>query len=596
MGCATATLPGTFARGLIRFSVDQALPDATPAQHWERVRRILSSAFELAAGERSTYLDQACSGDAALRAEVDSLLAASARAAFLDRPAGLPAGNAEVEATLTMESKTSSAGLRAGSRIGHYEIVRKIGEGGMGAVYQATDLNLARPAALKVISHASVSGNDKLRFTREAQAASALNHPNIITIYEYNCEAGVDFIAMEYVDGDSLSGLLARRASASRKGKGKESPAGKLMDDRLLGCARQVASALAQAHEAGITHRDLKPANVVVAKDSGVAKVLDFGLAKREPKIGAEPGMEPAELTRAGTVMGTPGYMSPEQALGETADWRSDIFSFGVILYEIVCGVHPFRGANAVATLKNVLHQEPRPAREHVPSLPLALSELIERCLVKDREHRLQSLAEAVQVLDRHLDAGQLEVGGAASTRRGWIASAAFTAAVVLAGWLFWPRPQPPGLIPITAPFTYAVQAQRPGTAEPYTAALDESFQGGQKFRLQLRAARAGYIYVVNYGPGPSGAPRYWVLHPSQPGHSAAAGDRIVTGWYVFDQNPGVERLWMVWSQEPVALFEAPLGAPAAGLVDSSTDAAAIERLLAARRKVTAELIELTHR
>jgi serine/threonine protein kinase len=592
MGCATATLPETRARGLIRCIVDQALPDASPSERWERVRHILSSALELQPFDRTAFLNRACGPDEALRAEVESLLAASEQSAFLDRPAELPVEGVDLDATVTITPTTSGTGLPSGTRIGHYEIIRKIGEGGMGAVYQATDLNLARPAALKLISHAYVSGDDKLRFIREAQAASALNHPNIITIYEYNSDAGVDFIAMEYVDGVSLSGLLAERTAAHPISADGELPT------QLLGCARQVASALAQAHAAGITHRDLKPANVVVAKDSGLAKVLDFGLAKRDPKFGAESGMDPAsELTRAGTVMGTPAYMSPEQALGEAADWRSDIFSFGVILYEMVCGAHPFRGANSVATLKNVVQTAPRPVRECKPAAPVALSEMIERCLVKDRDHRLQSLAEAVQVLDAHL-AGNAAPAQTEVSRRTWIPAAIGTALVaIVAAVAFWPStaPQVPTAPAVAVPpFTYSVEAQRPG-GEPYTAALTDTFQAGQKFRLHLNAAQAGHVYVVNYGPGPTGAPRYWVLHPSMPGQTAAAGDQIVTSWYVFDQNPGTERLWMVWSQQPVALFEAPLGTPAVGLVDSPTAAAAIERLLAARDGIWAQLIELRH-
>ncbi len=274
--------------------------------------------------------------------------------------------------TVTIAARSGRAApLAMGQKISHYEITGKIGEGGMGAVYRAVDANLGRTVALKVISRPQISAGDKRRFAREAKAASALNHPNIITIYEYNSEAGVDFIAMEYVEGMSLDAILA----------GHEPPL-----STLLGYARQVASALAKAHAAGIVHRDLKPANIMITAD-GVAKVLDFGLARLEAP-GAN--VHTMALTQAGAVLGTPAYMSPEQALGEPSDYRSDIFSFGIVLYEMACGRRPFRGADA---------QDPQPPAE-VRALPAELCSLIERCLRKKPEDRLQSMAEAAAVLE----------------------------------------------------------------------------------------------------------------------------------------------------------------------------------------------------
>ena len=256
--------------------------------------------------------------------------------------------------------KSAAFSLPAGYRLGHYRLEEKIGEGGMGAVYRALDVNLNRMVALKVISRATISPSDKLRFAREAQSASALNHPNIVTIYEYNVEAGVDYIAMEYVNGQPLDRVLARRAA------GEDVP-----PERLIVCLRGVASALACAHQAGIVHRDLKPGNIMLAGE-GVAKVLDFGLAqqRRETSDGST-----ERLTRVGAVVGTPGYMSPEQAMGELVDWRSDIFTFGIILDEVLRG----------------------------PQFPPVLKELTSRCLRKDRDDRLQSLADAVRTLDAFL-------------------------------------------------------------------------------------------------------------------------------------------------------------------------------------------------
>jgi serine/threonine protein kinase/tetratricopeptide (TPR) repeat protein len=353
----------------------QPTTGAGGAELWVRVRDILDQALRVPPSDRAAFLDQACGADAALRGEVESLLAAGDQSAFFDRPA-------LADATITIPGIASAgAPILPGQRISHYQIVSKIGEGGMGAVYQAIDTNLGRTVALKVISRPFISADDKRRFAREAKAASALNHPNIVTIYEYNSENGIDFIAMEFVEGAALDKLL--------KQGGTPLPA-------LLDCARQVAGALAKAHAAGIAHRDLKPANIMLTAD-GVAKVLDFGLAKHSHEHeGADGASLTTGLTQAGMVMGTPAYMSPEQAMGEPADYHSDIFSFGVILYEMVCGRRPFQGEDAPATLRQILYKEPAPVAEAVPA---QVATLIGKCLRKAKEERLASMNEAVGVL-----------------------------------------------------------------------------------------------------------------------------------------------------------------------------------------------------
>jgi len=260
----------------------------------------------------------------------------------------------------------------------------------MGAVYEAMDLNLGRRAALKVISRGSITGEDKRRFAREAKAASALNHPNIVTIYEYNSEDGVDFIAMEFVEGTALDKLLADRK------RGQELPLRTMIE-----YMRQVALALSKAHAAGIVHRDLKPGNIMITTE-GTAKVLDFGLARHDPVGANNPEAQHTEtmgLTQAGAIMGTPAYMSPEQAAGDPADHRSDIFSFGIILYEIASGRRPFQGGTAYGVLQQIAFKEPPPPESVNPELPAELCALIGRCLRKDRDERLQSMAEAAAEL-----------------------------------------------------------------------------------------------------------------------------------------------------------------------------------------------------
>jgi eukaryotic-like serine/threonine-protein kinase len=393
------------------------------------VRELLNRALALSPAERPALLHSACSQDPGLRAEVEALLRAA--------DGSPPANEHPAESDLTRTGAPGpSQPLLSGARLSHYEIVEKIGEGGMGAVYKAVDVNLARPVALKVISRQDITALDRKRFAREAKAASALNHPNIVTIYEYNSAAGVDFIAMEFIEGATLETLLSRRAADSTLGT-PELPA-------LIDYARQTASALAKAHAAGIVHRDLKTGNIMVTPD-GHVKVLDFGLAKRQASESSDPDAPGPDthLTFVGTVMGTPAYMSPEQAVGENADWRSDIFSFGVILYEIVCGVRPFQGANTIATLKQIVHADPRPVREIRADVPDAVADLIGACLEKDRDARLQTLAGALADT-----AGAVSVTRptparpkpAGLLRPRWVWGVVAAAAVAAAAWAASPR------------------------------------------------------------------------------------------------------------------------------------------------------------
>src|SRR5579864_5062667 len=352
---------------------------AGDAELWVRARDILDRALSLPEASRASYLDQACGADAELRREVESLLAVADRPAFSDRPAPADPG-----ATITMQGAAAAGTpILPGQRISHYQIASKIGEGGMGAVYRAIDTNLGRTVALKVISRPFISADDKRRFAREAKAASALNHANIVTIYEYNSDHGIDFIAMEFVEGSALDKLLKQGGTPL---------------STLLDYARQVAGALAKAHAAGIAHRDLKPGNIMITGD-GVVKVLDFGLAKQSRDAEGGEGTVTMALTQIGAVLGTPSYMSPEQAMGEPADFRSDIFSFGIILYELVCGRRPCQGSDAQTTLRQIVYKEPSPVEEVNQSLPQDLAALIAECLRKDREQRLQSMGDASERL-----------------------------------------------------------------------------------------------------------------------------------------------------------------------------------------------------
>ncbi|MBW2526736.1 MAG: serine/threonine protein kinase [Deltaproteobacteria bacterium] len=269
-----------------------------------------------------------------------------------------------------------------GSKLAHYEILRKLGSGGMGDVYAARDSKLGRDVALKVLPP-DLAGDEerRKRFEREARTAAALNHPNIVTLYAVEEADGEHFITMELVDGKSLAEII---------------PDGGLEVDRLLDIAVALADALASAHEAGIIHRDLKPQNVMLT-DDGVVKVLDFGLAKMAPVPEAPPSEEEATQTAAaittgeGRVLGTPAYMSPEQAEGKMLDARTDIFSLGVVLYEMAAGRRPFEGDSAMSTISSVLKDTHKAMAEQRTDLPYRFERIIGRCLVKDRRRRYQT-------------------------------------------------------------------------------------------------------------------------------------------------------------------------------------------------------------
>jgi serine/threonine-protein kinase len=274
-----------------------------------------------------------------------------------------------------------------GSRLRQYVVASKLGEGGMGVVWRARDTMLERDVALKLLpADATRDEARRERFVREARAASGLNHPNIITVYEINSDNGIDFIAMELVEGETLSTRLAR---------------GPLPIDEALSIARQAADAVARAHRAGIVHRDLKPGNVMINRD-GLVKVLDFGLAKTaESHAVGDPSDEVTRLalTRAGTALGTMGYMSPEQALGEAADARSDVFSFGVMLYEMLAGALPFRGHTSTELLRALHFAEPEPLEQVRSDVPPWVIPIVAKALAKDPKGRFPAMDAVAEAL-----------------------------------------------------------------------------------------------------------------------------------------------------------------------------------------------------
>lgn len=340
----------------------------------EQIEDIYQMVIDQPPESRDAALSKSCGGDGELRREVESLLRyADPDSNFIDSPPALLA--AEVFA-----DEDEKRDL-LGGRIGHYKIERLLGKGGMGEVYLAQDTRLNRNVALKIFPQAIAGDAERLmRFEREAQAASALNHPNILTVHEFGEADGVHFIATEFVDGPTLRHKLR---------------AARLDLAETLEISVQAASALAAAHEAGITHRDVKPENIMIRRD-GYVKVLDFGLAKLvQPQStstdsGSEAPTVALHRTEPGLVMGTAAYMSPEQARGRPVDARADIWSLGVVIYEMVTGYRPFAGETHADLIASVLRSEP----EHLDDLPPEIEAIVLKALSKDLEARYQTAKE----------------------------------------------------------------------------------------------------------------------------------------------------------------------------------------------------------
>ena len=340
-------------------------------ERWKQIDDLLEAAFEQPPEKRSAFLGMACAGDEALRHEVEGLLRADARVSrFIESPA----------AGLAAETVKDQPVLLEGRQIGRYRILSLTGRGGMGTVYLAEDTMLRRRVALKLLRPDLFRSEDRLRrFEQEARAASALNHPNILVIHEIVSQGDLHSIVTEFVDGETLRDRMSR----SRISTGE-----------ALDLGVQVASALAEAHQAGIVHRDIKPENIMLRAD-GLVKVLDFGLAKLTERRGLDVDAEAQTLARLdtepGTILGTASYMSPEQARGRAVDGRSDIFSLGVVLYEIIAGRLPFEGETMSDMIASILKDEPVPLTRHSPDVPLDAESIVSKALCKDRDERHQT-------------------------------------------------------------------------------------------------------------------------------------------------------------------------------------------------------------
>ena len=457
---------------------------------WLRAQEVFVAATEREPGSRAAFLEETCRDDPELKSEVESLLSSygAAPSGFLESPAidGIPA------------LPPMSRSLGKGTRLGPYEVLAQLGSGGMGEVYRASDSRLGREVAIKVLpAELSSDASRMKRFEKEARSASALNHPNIVTIYDTGTSEGVAWIAMERVDGVTLRELVTRPIAIKK----------------LLQIASQIADGLAKAHEAGIVHRDLKPENVMVTKD-GLVKILDFGLAKLATTgSGSDEGSRlPTESgTTPGVIMGTVGYMSPEQSGGAKVDFRSDQFSFGSILYEMIAGTRAFQGKTPIDVLGAILNDEPQPIAATNPQVPTQLRWIVERCLAKEPRQRYSStddLARDLATLRDHLSEATSGAGAspgvktAPRRRLGWIVAGAVSVVAAVIGYALATKASrfpPPQYTPITFNRGYIMSAKF--TPDGQSVVYSASWEGKT---LALYSTRLGNPESVPLGLPPA--------------------------------------------------------------------------------------------
>jgi serine/threonine protein kinase/Tfp pilus assembly protein PilF len=402
----------------------------TPAQ-LQTIEEIFHAALDREPDRVGAFLDTACAGDALLRRRAEALLSSHARAgSFIETPAAVMAARI---------IENGQADLLVGQTIGHYKIRERIGSGGMGEVYLASDITAGRKAALKLLPMGFTGDAQRLtRFQQEARAVVGLNHPNIVTVYEVGEYDSSHYIASELIEGETLRQRLAR---------------GRMELDESIDVAIQVATALAAAHQAGIVHRDIKPENIMLRPD-GYVKVLDFGIAKlAEQEVPVTMAEEEAVLlveTNLGSILGTVSYMSPEQARGAPVDKCTDIWSLGVVLYEMAAGRAPFTGETPREVMASILGTEPPPLLSSIAKIPRELQLMVSKALNKEREDRYQNaheLLEALKSLRRGMEfKAELERSTAAPTWRRWAQSPtapvllALVAALALALPFYWHR------------------------------------------------------------------------------------------------------------------------------------------------------------
>ena len=556
-------------------------------ERWQQISRIFNSALSLDGEARDAYVAGQCGSDESLRVEVEKLIASHQQASKENFIGGHAAEHAAE--LLLSDDEPETTGLTNGQQLGSYVILKKLGAGGMGEVYLAKDSRLDRTVALKVLSPDVSSDKRRMqRFRQEAKVASSLNQPNILTIYEFGEVNALTFLATEFIDGQTLRDYLREK---------------QLKLPEILDIVIQVLAALDAAHEANIAHRDIKPDNVMIRRRDHVVKVLDFGLAKvteKRPSVLVEQDSDleaaTAFKTAPGIIMGTINYMSPEQAQAHVVDWRTDIWSTGVMIYEIVTGSMPFGGATTSHTIVQILEKDPVPltqaTREPVPA---ELERIVSKAMAKNPEERYQTAKDMLidlRGLKKQLDR-QAEIDRTSSPDVQPIATVApvvpgnkrallialgamglaLAAIVAVSVWrsrqerIVIPPSTPVATVERTLTYWITVQKFRSGRAfeDPFPLAGEINFEADYRIRVNVRSPESGYLYIFNEGPTNTAAvPEFVVVFPSPTANQSSsflnAGQVVQIPektWLQFDKQQGVEKLWLVFSEDAVPELEA---------------------------------------
>ena len=557
-------------------------------ERWQQISRIFKSAVSLDPEARNAYVAGQCGSDDSLRAEVEKLIESHQQASEEDFIGGM-AAEAAAPLLVVVEDEVGppQRTLNNGQQFGSYVILDALGAGGMGEVYLARDTRLDRTVALKILPPDITADKRRMqRFRQEAKVASSLNQPNILTVFEFGEVGGLTFLATEFVDGETLRDHL----------RGKK----KLKLVEILDINIQVLAALDAAHEASIVHRDIKPENVMIRRRDHVVKVLDFGLAKvTEKKISK--GEEESEAVTAfktapGIIMGTINYMSPEQAQAAATDQRTDIWSTGVMLYEMVSGKMPFSGVTTSHTIVQILEKDPSPLTKDVPA---ELERIVLKAMAKDPDERYQTAKDMLidlRSLKRKLEVqAEIDRTSSPSTERAAVVGdqppvvhgnkrglviMLVTAMVLVTATIFginmWRSARerakvvtPAAPVPATSDerqLTYWITVQKFKGGKPYQnpfpLAGEINFEPTYQIRVNVRSPQAGHLYILSEGPA-STQPEFVVLFPST---TANEGSSLLTAtqtvqipeksWFQFDQQRGTEKLWLVFSADPVPELE----------------------------------------
>ena len=554
-------------------------------ERWQQISRIFNKAISLDGEERTAFVADECGVDDSLKSEVEKLIA-SHRNASAEKFIGGMAAEAAAPLLLNDDDlEPSPKVLTEGQQFGSYEILEALGAGGMGEVYLARDSRLGRTVALKVLSVDITRDERRMqRFRQEAKVASSLNQPNILTVFEFGEVEGLTFLATEFIDGETLRDHLHKQP---------------LKLGETIDIGIQVLAALDAAHEAHIVHRDMKPENVMIRHRDRVVKVLDFGLAKvaEKSKKGEASEAATAFKTAPGMIVGTINYLSPEQAQGHAVDERTDIWSTGVMMYEMIAGKVPFTGATSSHTIVQILEKDPVPLSK-LGNAPPELERIVEKAMAKSQDERyqtakdmlidLRSLKKRIDVeikIQRTLPTTTIptvntrELGREGGKKR--VLAIALIGMAIVTATIFgvnkWRASRARSSASVVSPAAPAPSTQRTLTywitvqkfrekkpfQDPFTIPGEMIFEEDYQIRLSFSSPQSGYLYILNEGPTATSATEFNVVFPSPTannGSSLIAAGQVTQipepSWLKFDGQQGTEKLWLVFSEDVVPELE----------------------------------------